>query len=257
MTGMTGSDRAAGLTGMALAAGLGTRMRPVTNDRPKPLVEVGGMTLIDHALARLAACGVTRAVVNVHHFADMVEAHLKTRTRAPETVISDERAQLLETGGGLVHARALLGDAPILVTNIDAIFLPDRPLDFAGLFQGFDPECEDCRLILVEKSRASGLEGAGDFAIGPETRLNRRGTAAEAPYFYTGMQILNPAILDGWPDEPFSLNRIWDRSLQNGRLTGAVFEGDWLHVGDPQALEETRARLNTPPALGAGAGRDR
>ncbi len=235
-----------GLTGMALAAGLGARMRPFTDSRPKPLIAVGGMTLLDHALNRLEAAGAARIVVNVHYLADQIEAHLRTRIPPPEILVSDERALLLETGGGLVKARPLFGAGPVIVTNTDAIFLPDAgaPDPWADLFAGFDPAREDARLILVPKARATGLAGSGDFDLAPDGRLRRREPGRAAAYFYTGIQMLNPAILDGWPVEPFSLNRIWDRSLAEGRLSGAVFPGDWLHVGDPAGLAAAGARLS-------------
>lgn len=230
--------------GMALAAGLGTRMRPLTDSRPKGLVEVGGKALVDHALDRLVALGAGRVVVNVHHFADMMESHLRMRTPPPLIDISDERALLLDTGGGLVKAKSLLGGETALVTNTDAIFLadPDAP-EWRDVFAGFDPEHEDARLLLVEKHRATGLSGPGDFELGADGRLNRRPKDGTAPYFYTGTQILNTAVLEGWPEEPFSMNRVWDKSLAEGRLTGVVFRGDWLHVGDPGALERARERL--------------
>lgn len=230
---------------MVLAAGMGRRMLPLTETTAKPLIAVNGKALMDYALDRLAASGVTRAVVNVHHCAAKVEAHCAARTGAPEIVISDERDGVLETGGGLVRARSLLGDAPVFVTNTDAIFRPDDAGEtgFAGLSDGFDPAREDARLLLVKKHRAMGLDTAGDFDLEADGRLRRRGEAASAEYYYTGVQVLNPAILEGWPEEKFSLNAIWNRSLEAGRLTGAVFEGDWLHVGDPASRDEAEARL--------------
>lgn len=229
--------------GMALAAGLGTRMRPLTETLPKPLIRVGGKTLLDHALDQLAACGVTQAVVNVHYFPDMVEAHLITRTEAPDIVVSDERDLLLETGGGVAKALPLLGTGPALVTNTDAIFLPDRPNALTQALAGFDPAREDARLILVPKEKTLGLGGPGDFHMDAGRRLAPPPKGEGAPYFYTGMQILNPDILRGEPVEPFSMWRVWSRSLAAGRLTGAVFSGEWLHVGDPQGLKDAEARL--------------
>ena len=230
---------------MVLAAGMGRRMLPLTETTAKPLITVQGKALIDYALDRMADNGVERAVVNVHHFADKIEAHLAQRTAAPAVDISDERDGVLETGGGLVRARPLLGEAPVLVTNTDAIFRADDPAEkgFPQLTEGFDPAKEDARLLLVRKDRALGLDTAGDFHLEPDGRLRRRGAEGGAPYYYTGTQVLNPAILDGWPEEKFSLNEIWNRSLEAGRLTGAVFEGDWLHVGDPQSRDEAETRM--------------
>lgn len=239
---MTGPT-AGGMTGMALAAGLGTRMRPLTDALPKPLISVAGRTLIDRALDQLAACGCDRAVVNVHYLADPMEAHLRARAGAPEILVSDERALLLETGGGLVKAKSLFGSGPVLVTNTDAIFLPDDDDALPRALRGFDPAREDARLVLVAKARAMGLAGRGDFDMTGDGALVLPEKGQAAPYFYTGMQILNPDILEGEPAEPFSMWRLWTRSLEAGRLTGAVFDGEWLHVGDPQGLADAEARL--------------
>ena len=230
-------------TGMALAAGLGTRMRPLTNDRPKCLIEVAGRTLLDHALDTLAACGVTRAIVNVHYFPNQVEAHLRTRTFLPAIVISDERALLLETGGGVVKALPLLGGEPVIVTNTDAIFVPGDADALRPLLADFDPAREDSRLILVPKARAMGMNGNGDFHLTPDHLLVPPEKGGEAPYFYTGMQILNPDILKGWPEKPFSMYEVWRTAIAAGRLTGRVFAGDWLHVGDPAGLAAAERRL--------------
>lgn len=231
------------MIGMTLAAGRGTRMRHLTADRPKPLVRVAGRTLLDHALDRMAESGVTRCVVNVHHFANQVEAHLQTRTGLPALIVSDERESLLETGGGLAKARPYLGDDPVIVSNTDAIFLPDNPAAWTSLFKGFDPMREDARLILVKKDRVSGLNGNGDFHLFEDGRIAPPAKGDQAPYFYTGTQILNPAIVDGAAIEPFSMWRFWNESLEKGRLTGVVFDGRWLHVGDPEGLEAAEAIL--------------
>lgn len=237
---MSGPD-----TAMVLAAGLGTRMRPLTDDRPKALVTVGGKALIDHALDRLAAAGVTRAVVNVHHFADMMEAHLAARSGPPAIEVSDERDRLLETGGALVKARARFDDVPILAANSDPVFLPDArgASGFDPLTEGFDPAREDARLLLARRDRTLGLDTAGDFHLEPDGRLRRRAEGEIAPYYYAGVQVLVPTVLENWPVGPFSCNRIWNESLKAGRLTGAVFDGDWLHVGDPEARARAEARL--------------
>lgn len=231
-------------TAMVMAAGLGTRMRPLTNDRPKALVEVGGRALLDHMLDRLADDGVARAVVNVHHFAERVEAHLSARER-PEIVISDERALLLETGGGLVKARRRFGDAPIVVANSDSVWRedPETPPALAALREAWDPARMDMLLLLARMDRTLGFHGAGDFHRAPDGRLARRGGDPSADYAFMGVQIMDPALLDGRPVEPFSTNRIWDEVLARGRLYGEVLEGEWMHVGDPGALEAAEARL--------------
>ena len=236
-----------GMTGMALAAGLGTRMRPLTDDRPKALISVAGRTLLDRALDLLAECGCRRAVVNLHYRADMMEAHLRARRGPPEILLSDERAMLLETGGGLVKAKPLFSPGPVLVTNTDAIFLPDRPDAARAALSGFDPALHDALLLLAPKERTSGLSGSGDFDLADDGELVLPEKEARVPYYYTGMQILNPDILAGEPEEPFSMWRLWRRSLDTGRLAGAVFAGEWLHVGDPQGLADAERRLAGEP----------
>ena len=228
-------------TAMVLAAGLGTRMRPLTNDRPKALVEVDGRALIDHVLDRLADAGVEKAVVNVHWFADRLEGHLADRTR-PAIAISDERAELLETGGGLKKARPLLGDAPVFVANIDSVWI-DRGDALDDLIRLWDPERMDAALLLAKRDGAIGFEGGGDFFLGDDGALTFRGEAASAPFAYMGVHITRPDYADQGPDGPFSLSPLWRASAAAGRLFGCVLDGDWMHVGDPQARDEAEARL--------------
>lgn len=228
-------------TAMVLAAGLGTRMRPLTNDRPKALVEVGGRALIDHVLDRLAEAGVEQAVVNVHWFADRLESHLAPRTR-PEIVISDERAELLETGGGLKKARPLLGDDPVFVANIDSVWI-DRGDALADLIRLWDPARMDAALLLARRKGSIGFEGGGDFFLSDDGQLTFRGEAAAAPFAYMGVHITRPDYADHGPDGPFSLSPLWRQSAAEGRLFGCVLDGDWMHVGDPQARDEAEARL--------------
>ncbi|HRO33179.1 MAG TPA: nucleotidyltransferase family protein [Brevundimonas sp.] len=229
-------------TAMVLAAGLGTRMRPLTDDRPKALVDVGGRALIDHVLDRLAEAGVQRAVVNVHWFADRLEAHLKARGRGPEIVISDERAELLETGGGLKKARPLLGDDPVFVANIDSVWI-DRGSALAELIRLWDADRMDAALLLARREGSIGFEGDGDFFLADDGRLGFRGDAASAPYAYMGVHITRPDYADTGPEGPFSLSPLWRASAAAGRLYGCVLDGDWMHVGDPQARDEAEARL--------------
>ena len=226
---------------MVLAAGLGTRMRPLTNDRPKALVEVGGKPLIDHMLDRLAEAGVETAVVNVHWFADRLEQHLAQRT-APKVVISDERALLLETGGGLKRARKLLGDEPCWVANIDSVWT--QPTDNLGaLAEAWDPERMDVLLLLARREASIGFEGAGDFFLGDDGRLTFRGDAPSAPFAYMGVHITKPGIVADEPRGPFSLTRVWRRLAEQGRLYGQVLDGFWMHVGDPASRAEAEAKL--------------
>ncbi|WP_375201974.1 nucleotidyltransferase family protein [Hyphococcus sp.] len=230
-------------TAMVLAAGLGTRMRPLTDDKPKPLIPVAGKALMDYALDRFAAAGVTRAVVNVHYLADQVEAHVATRS-APEIVISDERGLLLETGGGLKKARGQFGDAPVFCTNTDAIMIDGEDEEAcAALSQCWDDATMDALLLLVPLERTSGYDGRGDFERSDNGQIALR-SGETAPYVFTGLQIIAPSLIDEGPDGPFSTRVLWDKAAAQGRLFGAVYGGDWLHVGDPQGLEDAEARLS-------------
>ncbi|WP_298325972.1 N-acetylmuramate alpha-1-phosphate uridylyltransferase MurU [Asticcacaulis sp.] len=231
-------------TAMVLAAGLGTRMRPLTNDRPKALVEVGGRTLIDHMIDRLKSAGVERCVVNVHYFADRLEAHLKSRSDV-EIVISDEREKLLETGGGLKKARPLLGDDPVLVANIDSVWIEDGGDDraIADMLKQWQPDAMDALLLLADMARSSGFDGAGDFFLGDDQRLSFRGQAVSAPFNYMGVHITHPDIVAEVAEDAFSLTPIWRQKAADGRLFGARMYGDWMHVGDPAARDAAEARL--------------
>lgn len=233
-------------TAMVLAAGLGTRMRPLTDDRPKALVEVGGQALIDHVLRRLGESGVERAVVNVHWFAERLESHLAARPHGPEILISDERAELLETGGGLKKAAALLGSDPVFVANIDSVWTDNgAPGDSAlnQLARLWNPSIMDAALLLARREGSIGFEGGGDFFLADDGRLTFRGDAAEAPFAYMGVHICRPDYVAGGPEGPFSLSGFWRRSAAAGRLYGCVLDGDWMHVGDPQARDEAEAKL--------------
>lgn len=229
-------------TAMVLAAGLGTRMRPLTDDRPKALVKVRGRALIDHVLDRLAGAGVSRAVVNVHAFADRLEAHLAQRGDM-EIIISDERAQLMETGGGVRQARPLLGDDPIIVCNIDSVWDEPAGSAIARLAAGFDRARMGARLMLASMDACLGFDGAGDFFMDETGMLAFRDGAPISPWAYMGAQIINPAIVDAEPLAPFSFTRIWRRLAKEGRLYGVPLGGFWMHVGDPQAREAAEARL--------------
>ncbi len=227
-------------TAMVLAAGLGTRMRPLTDDRPKALVEIGGRALIDHVLDRLANAGVRRAVVNVHAFADRLEAHLATRGDL-EIIISDERDRLLETAGGLKKARHLLGHSPVLVANIDSVWTDDGAL--AHLIAAWDPRRMDDLLLTIPKEQTLGFHGPGDFAREADGKLVHRGEAEDAPLAYMGVHMLDPATIDGFPSEPHGMFGHWMAFAARGRLHGVVADGFWMHVGDPTARDAAHARL--------------
>jgi MurNAc alpha-1-phosphate uridylyltransferase len=227
---------------MVLAAGLGTRMRPLTNDRPKALVRVAGKALIDHTLDRLVEAGVERAVVNVHAFAEQIQDHLAART-FPEILISDERGALLETGGGLKKARALLGEAPIWVANSDYVWIEPGPPALQKLAQAWDPERMDALVVVVPKERTQGFDTPGDFFRDDDGALAHRGAAASAPYHCFGVQILDPQLVYREPEAAFSLFRVWMGAAGRRRLFGFTPEGLWMQVGDPAALEAAEARL--------------
>jgi MurNAc alpha-1-phosphate uridylyltransferase len=216
-------------------------MRPLTNDRPKPLVEVGGKALIDHTLDRLAEAGIARAVVNVHYFADAVAAHLAHRT-APAIALSDERALLLETGGGLVHAQNLLPD-PFFCVNSDNIWLDGPASAFEDLSAAWNPDAMDALLLLVSHSGACNFAGKGDFHMDGRGVLSRRRSGRIAPFIFTGIQLVSKRLLRDAPSGPFSTNVLWDRALAEGRLRGTTFTGRWFEVGTPEAIGPTEQAL--------------
>jgi N-acetyl-alpha-D-muramate 1-phosphate uridylyltransferase len=228
---------------MVMAAGLGKRMRPLTATQPKPLVRVAGKPLIDHALDRLTAAGIARAVVNVHYLADSLEAHLSAR-RMPQITISDERGLLLETGGGMVKARAagLLPD-PFFCINSDNIWLDGPYNAFRELSDHWCPDSMDALLLLVPHAGAKNFSGKGDFNMDPLGRISRRRSGRIAPFIYTGIQLVSHRLLRDAPQGPFSTNILWDRSIEEGRLYGLMFGGEWFEVGTPSAIAPTEALL--------------
>jgi N-acetyl-alpha-D-muramate 1-phosphate uridylyltransferase len=227
---------------MVLAAGLGVRMRPLTDRTPKPLVTVGGKALIDHVLDRLAAAGAETVVVNVHHLADQMERHLAGR-RAPKIVISDERGELLDTGGGVVKALPALGAAPFFHLNADTIWIDGVKPNLVRLAEIFDPARMDALLLLAATQNSVGYAGRGDFGMAPDGRLSRRAEREVAPFVYAGVAILNPSMFAGAPAGAFSLNRLFDRAIEIGRLYGLRLEGVWMHVGTPEAIAAAEAAI--------------
>ena len=234
-----------GLTAMVLAAGFGRRMLPITLSRPKPLVEVAGRALVDHALDRLVEAGIGAAVVNVHHLADQLEAHL-ARRRDIAIRISDERGEILETGGGVRKALPLLGST-ILVMNSDSLWTEGRDSNLARLIAGFDPARMDIRLMVAAVSTSLGYDGAGDFDLGADGRLARRAKGGVAPFVYAGVGILKAELFAGTPEGAFSLNLLFDRAIAAGRLFGMPLDGEWLHVGTPEAIPAAEERLRAQP----------
>ena len=235
-------------TAMVMAAGHGTRMRPLTNDRSKAMVEVNGRPLIDHMLARLADIGIERAIVNVHAHADHLEAHLKARKTGPEIIISDEREALLETGGGVVKALPLFGNAPILICNIDAIWVEfDAALKM--LLAEWKPKVMDELFLLARRDSSLGYSGKGDFDLLEGGRILRR-TNETADYVYAGVEVFKPQLADSYQIEKFSRNVIWNDSLKLKRIYGIELPGYWMHVGDPRAVTAAEAVLEQARILG-------
>ncbi len=226
---------------MVLAAGLGTRMRPLTDDRPKPLLELDGRSLLDHALDRLAAAGVTQAVVNAHWRGEQIAAAMARR--ADPRIHLQAEETLLETGGGVARALPVLGSAPFAVVNGDAFWLDGPTPALARLAAAFDPAEMDALLLMVRTTQVEGVVGKGDFLLDPVGRMRRPKEREIAPYLYAGVQILNPALFEGAPDGAFSLNRLYDRAMEAGRLYGLVHDGVWFHLSTPEDLRNAEDML--------------
>jgi len=227
---------------IVLAAGLGTRMRPYNGHVPKPLVTVGGRSLIDYGLDRLVEAGVECAVVNVHHLADAVERHLASR-KHPRIIISDERESLLGTGGGIAKALPQLGDAPFFLVNSDTLWLDGIKPNFARLAESFDADAMDALLLLAPSVGSLGYQGRGDYTMLADGRLHRRGEHEVAPYIYAGAAILSPALFADAPRGTFALTGLFDRAAAAGRLFGLRLDGVWMHVGTPEAVAAAEATL--------------
>lgn len=220
---------------MVLAAGLGTRMRPLTDERPKALLPVAGRALVDRAIDHARAAGLSPIVVNIHYRADQMRAHFA----GSDVVLSDESDLLLETGGGLCRALPLLGDGPFVVLNCDAVWGGPHPL--APLLAAWDPSRMDCLLQVVPRAATRAHAGAGDIALDDAGRVAFRDGAPSAPFVYTGAQIVTPAIFVGAPEGPFPMMRLWRAVLARGRLFGVVHPGPWVDVGTPAGLAAAEA----------------
>jgi N-acetyl-alpha-D-muramate 1-phosphate uridylyltransferase len=240
-------------TAMVLAAGLGTRMRPLTDTMSKPMVPLAGRPMIDHVLDRIAAAAIARAIVNVHHFADGLEAHVRKRLQ-PQILVSDERAEVLETGGGVVKALPLLGPGPFLIHNSDAVWIENPRAGRDGteiqrLLTAWDDARMDGLLLVTPTSAMLGYDGAGDFLLLADGRLARRAQGETAPFVFTGVSIAHPRLFDGAPAGRHSLNVPWDAAIARGRLRGVIAGGQFMHVGTPAAIAEAER------CIAANAGR--
>jgi N-acetyl-alpha-D-muramate 1-phosphate uridylyltransferase len=227
---------------IVLAAGLGTRMRAYSDTLPKPLVKVSGKALIDYALDRLAEAGVEQAVVNVHYMADALERHLAKRTR-PRIVISDERNDLLGTGGGVVKALGHLGDAPFFYMNSDTLWIDGVKPNLPRLAQAFDPAEMDALLLLAPTTTSIGYDERGDFTMSTDGRLRRRPEREVVPFAYASAALLAPALFKDAPKGAFPLTVLFDRAAEQGRLHGLRIDGIWMHVGTPEAVAEAEAAI--------------
>jgi MurNAc alpha-1-phosphate uridylyltransferase len=228
---------------MVLSAGLGTRMAPLNGGTlPKPLVRLGGRALIDHVLDRHAEAGIARAVVNVHHKADLIEAHLRGRFM-PTIEVSDERDRLLDTGGGVKRALPRLGARPFLIHNSDSVWIEGVGSNLGRLFGAWDDDRMDCLMLLALASQSPGYQGRGDFAFEAGGRIRRRDEQEIVPFAFTGVSLAHPRLFDGSPDGAFSLNAVWDGAIAAGRAYGLRMEGTWMHVGTPDALAQAEQML--------------
>jgi MurNAc alpha-1-phosphate uridylyltransferase len=234
-------------TAMVLAAGLGERMRPLTDRVPKPLVVVAGKPLLDHVLDRLAAAGIERAVVNVHYLADQIERHLAGR-KAPKIVISDERSMLLGTGGGVVKALAALGGQPFFHVNSDTIWIDSVRPNLERLAEAFEPSSMDALLLLASATNSIGYAGRGDYTMAADGRLRRRPEREVAPFVYAGAALLRPELFKDAPAGAFPLTALFDRAAEQGRLHGLRLEGVWMHVGTPDAIAKAEAAITASAA---------
>lgn len=230
---------------MVLAAGLGLRLRPLTLERPKPLIEVGGRTMINRILDRLVQARVASAVVNLHYLADDVRTHLAGREH-PNVVYSDETHELLETGGGVAHALGLLGASPFFVINSDVLWLDGTANTLLRLARRWNDDEMDALLLMHPTTTAHGYGGPGDYHMEANGKLRRRREREVAPFVFAGLQILHPRLFADQPPGAYSLNRVHDAATAVGRLFGLRHDGAWVHVGSPAAIATAEALLKAP-----------
>jgi N-acetyl-alpha-D-muramate 1-phosphate uridylyltransferase len=229
---------------MLLAAGLGLRMRPLTLTTPKPLVKLAGRALLDYVLDRLLAAGVETVVINVHYLPQQIIDHVASR-KAPKIVISDESGELLDTGGGVSRVLARLGSDPFYIVNADSISIPGGGANLARMAAAFDPARMDCLMLLATAATSLGYDGNGDFHMGPDGHLKRRREREITPFAFTGTSLAHPRMFEGSPSGKFSLNTLWDRTIESGRLFGIRQDGLWMHIGSPEALAQAERLLAT------------
>ena len=227
---------------MILAAGLGTRMGPLTHDRPKPLVPVLGRTLIDRVIDRLIAGGIKTVVVNVHYKADMLKAQLAQR-KDVEIIICDETDAILDTGGAIAKALEHFKGEPFFTQNSDSIWVEGMGRAMTRMSESWKSDSMDCLMLLAPTTSSLGYDGRGDFEMNALGHLKRRAELKLAPFVWTGLQILHPRLFDGAPTGRFSINPLWDKAIENERLFGIRLDGVWIHVGTPEGLVEAETFL--------------
>jgi N-acetyl-alpha-D-muramate 1-phosphate uridylyltransferase len=227
---------------MVFAAGLGTRMRPLTGDRPKPLIKVAGKALIDYTLDRFARAGVGTAIVNVHHRASQIEEHLKPRV-TPRIIISDEREELLGQGGGIAKALPHLGPEPFFIANTDAFWIEGPRDNLRALAARWSPDQMDILLLVAAVATSIGVDSSGDFYLAQDGRLKQRAEREIAPFVYTGVGIAKPGLFEGKRPKVFPLTPFFFEAVEKGRLFGQRLDGLWIHVGRPEAIEEAEQAI--------------
>ena len=227
---------------MILSAGLGLRMRPLTLTCPKPLIEINGKALLGYNLDQVETFGLDTIIVNIHHLGDQIRVYCQKRA-GQKIIISDESDALLDSGGGIKKALPLLGVEPFFVLNADSFFIDGPRSNLARMSDTFDPEIMDCLLLVASGGQVTGYDGLGDFIMDQTSRLTRRPERQVAPFVYTGVALINPALFTAMPTGAFSLNRVFDRAQAAHRLFGLRLDGEWLHVGTPEAIEAAETRL--------------
>lgn len=239
----TQTDRAMPKVAMIMAAGLGKRMRHLTEDRPKPMVELAGRPMIDHSVMKLHAAGITRLVVNLFYKGDILRQHLEETCPEGMEILFSQEDELLDTGGGVTNALPLLGDAPFFILNGDMFWQDGTASIFSRMAGRWDDKSMDALLLMVPTVSAIGYDGIGDFTMDASGLLTRRAEQFVSPFLYGGMQLVHPRLFKGGPKSRFSTNIVWDKAIEGDRLYGIHHDGSWMHIGTPETVDIANARL--------------